>query len=82
MGFFVLIFLGRCARAERAAERHSGPAGRVDLRGAARLEAASEDRLHRWPAQRLRGPAAELVSRPLHPISSSLIASFFTSSSA
>lgn len=60
--FFVLVFLGRCARAERAAERHSDPAGRVDLRGAARLEAASEDRLHRWPAKRLRGPAAELVS--------------------
>ena len=52
---------GRGVPADGAPERHAGLAVGPDLRGAAGVEAAAADRLHRRPAQRLRGPAAELV---------------------
>lgn len=55
---------GRGDPAHGPPERHPGPAVGADLRGAAGVEAAAADRLHRRPAQRLRGPAAELVGRP------------------
>ena len=37
---------------------------RPDLRGAARMASAPADGEHRWAAQRVSGPAAELVSSP------------------
>ena len=55
---------GRGDPADRPPERHPGAAVGPDLRGAAGVEAAAADRLHRGSAQRLCGPAAELV-RPL-----------------
>lgn len=59
----VFCVAGRGVLPERAAEPHPEFDPRPDQRGAAGVEAAAADRLHRRPAQRLRGPAAELVRR-------------------
>lgn len=53
---------GGCEPAGGGSEPDSVSTGRPHLRGASRVEAASADRLHWGSAQRLCGPAAELVS--------------------
>lgn len=58
------VCTGRGGPAERPPQHHSGVTVRPDLRGAAGVEAAAADRLHRRSAQRLRGPSAELVRFP------------------